>query len=324
MKRILLLTFSICLSCNLFAQKHYATDRDTLLYYMNSSDHLVKTKAEASYFLLIMPADSSSTIKVYPVIEYYPTMKKKLLSYSRSQQYNALIFEGQYADFYPNGARKSVKSYSNGRLTGNLILYFPGGKLYADEAYDKDGNLLLINCQDTAGFATATDGKGEWTKYDDDFNKIIARGAVKDSVEEGAWFEDFLGKSETTVYKKGAVVSSTSPYRQTGKQSDIIFAAVQQEPLFKGDFGAYLVKTIHYPDDAKTNNKQGKVFLQFVVARDGSLSDIKIMRSSGNADLDNEAVRVMSISPKWEPGMQNNKPVRVMYTVPISFTLSSD
>ena len=102
-----------------------------------------------------------------------------------------------------------------------------------------------------------------------------------------------------------------------------IFTAVEKEPTFPGDFGAYLGRNIRYPAVDKENNVQGKVFVQFVVERDGSLTDIKVLRAPDES-LGDEAVRVLKASPHWKPGIQNGKPVRVMYTVPISFTLSSD
>lgn len=102
-----------------------------------------------------------------------------------------------------------------------------------------------------------------------------------------------------------------------------VFTAVEVEPTFPGNFGAFLGKNIHYPKADKDNNVQGKVFLQFVVEKDGSLSDIKVLRSPSKT-LAEESIRVLSLSPKWHPGLQNGKPVRVMYTVPISYTLSQD
>jgi len=65
------------------------------------------------------------------------------------------------------------------------------------------------------------------------------------------------------------------------------------------------------------------VVVQFVCERDGSLTDIKVVRSIGDG-CDEEAIRVVKNSPKWKPGIQNGRPVRVMYSVPINFTLSSE
>jgi protein TonB len=105
-----------------------------------------------------------------------------------------------------------------------------------------------------------------------------------------------------------------------------IFTSVEQVPEFPGGldkFGAYLGKAIRYPAVARENGTQGRVIVTFVVERDGSLTDIKVTRGIGSG-CDEEAVRVLKNSPKWKPGIQNGRPVRVQYSVPISFTLASD
>jgi len=102
-----------------------------------------------------------------------------------------------------------------------------------------------------------------------------------------------------------------------------VFTAVEISPEYPGGeaaFGKFLQKNIRYPTIAKENNIQGKVYIQFVVERDGSLTDIKVLREPGSGTGD-EAVRVLKISPHWKPGIQNGKPVRVQYTVPVSFSL---
>jgi len=105
-----------------------------------------------------------------------------------------------------------------------------------------------------------------------------------------------------------------------------IFTAVEQEPTPAGGIGKfyeYLAKNIRYPAVAKENNVQGKVFLTFVVERDGSITDVKVLRGLGNG-CDEEAMRVLRAAPKWKPGIQNGRPVRVQYQVPISFALQQD
>ncbi len=104
---------------------------------------------------------------------------------------------------------------------------------------------------------------------------------------------------------------------------NLVFSAVEKEPHFPGNFGAFLARNIHYPAVDKDNNVQGRVFIQFVVEKDGSLSSYKVLRSPSQT-LGDEAVRVLNLSPKWIPGYQNGKTVRVMFTVPISFTLAPD
>ncbi|HEX3386474.1 MAG TPA: energy transducer TonB [Mucilaginibacter sp.] len=102
-----------------------------------------------------------------------------------------------------------------------------------------------------------------------------------------------------------------------------IFTSVEQIPMFPGGFEAlykYLTQNIHYPASAVKDKIEGKVFLTFVVEKDGSLTDIKVVRGV-SADIDTEALRVLKESPKWQPGTQNSRPVRVQFTVPISFLL---
>jgi protein TonB len=105
-----------------------------------------------------------------------------------------------------------------------------------------------------------------------------------------------------------------------------IFASVENLPEFPGGqdkFIAYLSKTIRYPAVDRENGTQGRVILTFVVERDGSLTDIKVSRSL-SPGTDAEAVRALKSSPKWKPGIQNGRPVRVQYSVPVSFALAAD
>ncbi|MBW4890505.1 TonB family protein [Mucilaginibacter sp. HMF5004] len=102
-----------------------------------------------------------------------------------------------------------------------------------------------------------------------------------------------------------------------------IFTAVEVEPEPAGGmqkFYDFLGNKIKYPNAAKEAGTQGRVILQFVVEKDGSLTDIKVMREPGNG-LGDEATRVLKLAPKWKPGIQNGKPVRVQYTIPVNFSL---
>ncbi|MFI5160891.1 MAG: energy transducer TonB [Sphingobacteriales bacterium] len=104
-----------------------------------------------------------------------------------------------------------------------------------------------------------------------------------------------------------------------------IFTAVEQEPTPVGGMGTfyeYLMTNIHYPEYEKRNNIQGKVFLTFVVEKDGTLNDIRVLRGVSRG-IDVEAIRVLKNAPKWNPGMQSGRPVRVQYNVPLSFSLKT-
>jgi len=102
-----------------------------------------------------------------------------------------------------------------------------------------------------------------------------------------------------------------------------IFTSVEHVPEFPGGINAFshfLTTNIRYPETARKNKKQGRVIITMVVEKDGTVTEVKIARGVSD-DLDAEAVRVIKLSPKWAPGTQNGRPVRVAYAVPISFTL---
>ncbi|RKR85237.1 outer membrane transport energization protein TonB [Mucilaginibacter gracilis] len=128
-------------------------------------------------------------------------------------------------------------------------------------------------------------------------------------------------------------VSDTTPHSKTaGKaladttKSNLIFNAVEHQPQFPGGeegFKNFLIANIRYPKAAKDAKVSGRVFVQFIIEKDGSLSGLKVLRDPGMG-LGDEAVRVLQLSPKWAPGVQSGKTVRVQYTVPVNFALDDD
>jgi protein TonB len=101
------------------------------------------------------------------------------------------------------------------------------------------------------------------------------------------------------------------------------FTAVKKQPEFPGGlskFYAYLSQEIKYPEVAKKNKTQGKVFASFVVEKDGTLTDLQVIRSL-STETDNEALRVLKKSPKWHPAQQNGTPVRVKYNIAVNFSI---
>ena len=102
-----------------------------------------------------------------------------------------------------------------------------------------------------------------------------------------------------------------------------IFTVVEEMPEFPGGMAKlaeYLAKNIKYPQLARESGIQGRVFINFVVENDGSVTNVKVMRSLGGG-CDEEAVRVVKSMPKWKPGKQRGKPVRVSYNLPVNFKL---
>lgn len=120
-------------------------------------------------------------------------------------------------------------------------------------------------------------------------------------------------------------ITAPSSLTEPVSKNDEVFTVVEQQPSFPGGMDAlfkFLGDNIQYPEAAVKNRVQGKVFVQFVVNTDGSLSRFMILKGIGSG-CDEEAIRVMSIMPKWTPGSQSGRPVTVMYTLPINFQLET-
>jgi periplasmic protein TonB len=109
------------------------------------------------------------------------------------------------------------------------------------------------------------------------------------------------------------------------QQKNGVYTLSDVMPSFPGGakaFIKYINQNVKYPKTDLENNVQGRVVAQFVVERDGSLTEIKTVRSPSKAMAD-EAIRVIKTSPKWKPGKVKGKSVRAMYTVPVTFVLEA-
>lgn len=145
-------------------------------------------------------------------------------------------------------------------------------------------------------------------------------------VEDDQEVDDDLEISDAEDERANTVVDVTAfddfKPEDTGEQE--IFQVVETMPEFPGGSPtAWINKNIKYPVLAQENGISGKVYISFVIEKDGSISDVKVARGQ-DASLDKEALRVVNSMPKWKPGKQRGKPVRVAYTLPINFQLSNN
>ena len=123
------------------------------------------------------------------------------------------------------------------------------------------------------------------------------------------------------VLKAKEVIAQPEPPKH--EEESKVFDVVEQMPSFPGGNGAlleYLATHVKYPVVAQENGVQGRVIVSFVVEKDGSITDVRVVRSV-DPSLDREAARVVSSMPRWTPGKQNGSAVRVKYNVPVSFRL---
>lgn len=132
--------------------------------------------------------------------------------------------------------------------------------------------------------------------------------STEDDVNLGVQLVDYIQAEEEEVVEEEAIP----------------FAIVEEKPKFMGGdanaFSKWVNERLQYPEIAKENGIQGRVTLQFVVGTDGKVSNVKVLRGV-DPSLDKEAVRVVQSSPKWEPGKQRDRAVKVTYTFPVIFQL---
>ena len=148
---------------------------------------------------------------------------------------------------------------------------------------------------------------------------------VLNIVDDDVEIEDELIIEDTEVTEDMVidVAPVVSTQEEEEEEDSQIFFIVEEMPEFPGGEAAlrqYIAKTIEYPVIAQENGIQGRVYVTFVVNTDGSITDARIARGV-DPSLDKEALRVVNTLPKWKPGKQRGKPVRVSYTVPINFVL---
>lgn len=217
------------------------------------------------------------------------------------------------------------------------ITYFKSGKIKSHQPMI----LQFKKNTDKAIIESYTSGKVAWK--DPSMKKHIER--VKDGTYK-EWYENGQLRKEVE-YKDGKMNGLYTSYWENGQikrkeylgsdksiegkcfdqeGKEIKHTPMEQMPEFPGGIDKlilFLGQNIRYPVPMMENKIQGKVIAQFIVSKDGSLSDIKIIRSIHPAG-DKEAIRVISLMPTWKPGIQEDETVSVKYTLPIKFTLTED
>ncbi len=232
--------------------------------------------------------------------------------------------EGELKTYSMNGTLKRILEYENGSATGLYTDYYINGKLETrvtqnadnltrkQESWYQNGqkkedsiwnlNLgkvqyTLISFWDSTGRQTITNGTGDLITYNPD---------------------QTIDYTET--YQKGILIQGKS-YDETGKEYIYDGPNSEQMPEFPGGINAlsqYLSANLKYPKEARKNRISGKVSVSFMVGRDGMVKDVQVFDRKLGYGIE-EAIRVVSEMPNWQPGLQYGRPVR--YRMPITFSL---
>jgi protein TonB len=150
--------------------------------------------------------------------------------------------------------------------------------------------------------------------------QVVKINVVEDDVEVEDEIDIDVEADESTEIEEYIPIEVEE---EESAEEQQIFMVVESMPAFPGgesELHRYLAENIKYPQMAKESGIQGRVFVTFVVEKNGSVTDVKVLRGIGGG-CDEEAIRVVKNMPKWTPGKQRGKPVRVQFNLPVKFTL---
>lgn len=196
-----------------------------------------------------------------------------------------------------------------------------GGKLTARDYFLHGG--LQMEAEISSEDPLVKDGIA--TFYDD-AGKKESQGNFKNNNRMGVWTWWVNDGKDSLVneYDENGFKQRIWPPSSTSPQKDGVFSYVETMPEFPGGEEAmlkYVGRNVKYPAKAAAENITGRVVVQFVVTKTGSITDVKVVKSV-REDLDEAAMQVVRDMPNWKPGVQNKKPVNVFFNLPINFTLS--
>lgn len=295
----------------------FAQTKNVTTVYMANSGDIVESKDKADFVRQILPPDPEGDKKTSTVLDFYMNGNKKLVAHTRDAGASESLY-GSYIEYFKDGSRKSIRNYNNGALVGDAVYYYPNGQTY----YTINNNHI-VQSLDVTGNVIAENGNGKWIIYNDAF-KAIAEGPIVNGKQQGEWtgFNDD-GEKTTGIYKNGILVSGNL-FANDNKVYENCKDFDTQAGFRGGDekLGDFLSRNTRHSKSIQSKNIDGSVLVNFIIEKDGSLSDIKVVKGI-SADVDAEAVRVLENSPKWQPGILYGVARRVSYTLPISFSPKS-
>ncbi|HEY3406010.1 MAG TPA: TonB family protein [Ohtaekwangia sp.] len=238
------------------------------------------------------------------------------------------ILQGEFLTFYENGIPMTKTTFFDGRRIGYFMSWYSTGKPHSVTQFHKDAghfspwpdnDFKIVNYWDSKGKKIVDNGEGFCDCYfrDDNFHeKGKVKGGLRDSLWTG-YSGDVLLFNEH--YTQGALVRGERFYKDH-KQEYFSFDTKAEYRSGPTGMYAFINRNLKYPSNTGKPNVQGSVFVQFVVERDGTLTEFQVVQGVDPA-LDNEALRVLKMMPPWTPALQRGEAVRTKFIVPVKFIL---
>ena len=210
---------------------------------------------------------------------------------------------------------------------GRLISVRHKGVLNYDDyiTYMPNGDYKVTRKYDAASVKTET---SSYTyNSSGQLEKIVNQKREQTLLSEYDYYGNWCMKKHEICNKTIELTTKREIDYYSPKETDSIYLSAEQQPEFPGGQKAmfqYIADHVICPISARENGFQGRAYCQFIVNKSGDLSDVNIVKTSGNKDLDKEAVRVILSMPKWTPGHNAGEIVRVKYTIPVSYKIEPD
>lgn len=304
---------------------HTAFSQNGIVLFLKNNGDIVRVKDSADFIRVVQGPDTASVF--YKIEDYYPNNIKKLVG-SASVVLPTIVWEGQQITFDKNGKKTAFVTYNKNSPVGSAYYFYPSGKLMKELHYSDSGAQVLgnkspkykvVNYFDSTGVQLVKDGTGYLKETPNKYD--VEEGNYVNGERDGLWKGTMANYGAyEEIYRNGQFISGKN-FRQDGKI--IEYTIKETLPKFPGGekaFGQFLSNNIKYPTEARKLGISGRVMLSFVVQTDGELSDVTVLKSP-HPSLEEEALRILRRSPKWEPGVQHGVPVKYKYTLPISFRL---
>lgn len=311
MQRILL--------CCLILNASWCLAQETREFY--DADGNISDEANSFYYTLVKEnADVSDTVKSFFTKTGKP---KSIIALDEAGRRNGLSFF-----YHENGQLKGKASYKEGSLEGNVEAWYPSGKSQSIESFSSTTTLphgsALLQYWDSLGNQIIKDGNGICACVFDILSgsHIMEGGTLEEGVRDGLWkgFRRDGTKYFEERFNKGELVSGIS-FDNSGKNYSYTKGQEIAVPS-KGLTGFYehVRREMKYPKIARRNGIEGKVFVEFIVDKEGNLTHVRAIKGIGYG-CDEVAIDAIKSSPRWIPGKQRGQPVRMKMVLPLDFKL---
>ena len=280
------------------------------------------TDSDKAQFIQLVPKGFTANGAARFTTFYHSGEKHGIISYFNGQA------QGMYRVYRKNGNILYQGLMEKGKFNGVRKEWFNNGQLKEEIDYNGSGGIFnakeskVINSWDSLGKPMVIDRSGPYEAYDER-DRLYQKGYLTQGKRTGIW-KAFYKSGELRYEERyddsGQLINGLFTDEQNQQHS---YTKVEERAQFPGgdkSWYRYLKKNLRYPRAATDAGIEGKVFLSFIVDKDGSVEDIKIIRGIGGG-CDEESRRVLIESPKWEPAQQRGVPVKSRMQIQMEFKL---